>query len=230
MNGRPSVRRGRSAVVLVSGGVESAALLSSSDRSVRLHPLYVRCGLRWEAAELHWLRRLLGAVSSARVAPLTLADLPVAQLYAGHWSLGSGPVPGTRTLDRAVHLPARNLLLASVAAAHAERCRAGELWIGTLASNPFGDASTGFFRALSAAASAAVGRRLRITRPLIGSDKAAILRRLDRAGAPHELSFSCIDPRGYLHCGRCNKCAERAKAYAEAGLADPTVYAWGSRR
>jgi 7-cyano-7-deazaguanine synthase len=43
-------------------------------------------------------------------------------------------------------------------------------------------------------------------------------------GLPLELTFSCIAPEDGLHCGRCNKCAERARGFARAGLADPTRY------
>ena len=41
---------------------------------------------------------------------------------------------------------------------------------------------------------------------------------------PLEWSFSCIQPIDHLHCGKCNKCAERKKAFADAGMSDPTVY------
>jgi hypothetical protein len=50
------------------------------------------------------------------------------------------------------------------------------------------------------------------------------------ANLPLELTFSCIDPHCLLHCGRCNKCAERRAAFADAGLADRTVYANASLR
>jgi 7-cyano-7-deazaguanine synthase len=42
---------------------------------------------------------------------------------------------------------------------------------------------------------------------------------------PWGLTFSCIRPVGLRHCGRCNKCAERRKAFADAGVEDPTRYA-----
>ena len=42
---------------------------------------------------------------------------------------------------------------------------------------------------------------------------------------PLELTFSCIAPAGGLHCGRCNKCAERQNAFRDAGITDKTSYA-----
>ena len=43
-------------------------------------------------------------------------------------------------------------------------------------------------------------------------------------GVPLELTFSCISPVRGLHCGRCNKCAERRAAFRDAGLTDRTAY------
>lgn len=225
---RPAV--GTPAAVLISGGIESAYLLLRGSIAGTVHPLYIRCGLRWESAELHWLRRLLGAVRSRAIRPLSILDLPVSDLYREHWSLSGRKVPGARTRDDAVYLPGRNLLLISKAASYAALQGLSELQIGTLGSNPFGDATAGFYRSMSRSVSEAFGRSFRIRRPLTRLDKTAVLRRGERIGVPYDLTFSCIDPNGYLHCGRCNKCAERIKAYDRAGVADPTVYAWKARR
>ncbi|HEY5599987.1 MAG TPA: 7-cyano-7-deazaguanine synthase, partial [Candidatus Manganitrophaceae bacterium] len=48
-------------------------------------------------------------------------------------------------------------------------------------------------------------------------------------GLPLELTFSCIAPKGRLHCGRCNKCAERIRAFRSSGFSDPTRYGSGRR-
>lgn len=216
--------------VLISGGIESAYLLKRESLARTIHPVYVRCGLRWENAELHWLRRLLGALRTPAIRSLSILDLPVGDLYREHWSLNGRKVPGARTKDSAVYLPGRNLLLLSKAASYAALRGLGELRIGTLGSNPFGDATSGFYRAMSRSVSEAFGRPFRISPPLARLDKSAILRRGETIGVPYDLTFSCIDPSGYLHCGRCNKCAERRKAYDQAGIIDPTVYAWRSGR
>jgi hypothetical protein len=77
--------------VLTSGGVDSAVLLGRSlETSLTVYPLYIRCGLAWEKAELHWLRRLLQALHRPSLRPLTVLDVPVKPLYEGHWSL-TGP-------------------------------------------------------------------------------------------------------------------------------------------
>ena len=63
---------------------------------------------------------------------------------------------------------------------------------------------------------------MRILTPLRTFKKSDLLHQ--RSTAPLALTFSCLQPRGRFHCGRCNKCAERQRAFREAGVTDPTVY------
>jgi 7-cyano-7-deazaguanine synthase len=213
-----------SVCVLVSGGVESAALLAGAlGRSRRVHPVYVRGGLRWETAELHWLRRYLKALSAAapgrRLAPLKILRLDLAGIYGRHWST-SGEVPGARSADRAVYLPGRNVALFSAAACHAAVVGASAVEIGVLKGNPFADSSPDFLRKMSAALSEGLGRRIRLRAPFAALKKSDVIRRGARVGGramPLELTFSCIRPRGLRPCGACNKCAERRKAFLAAG-------------
>ena len=68
----------------------------------------------------------------------------------------------------------------------------------------------------------ATGSRLSILRPFARLWKKDVLE-LGR-GLPLELTFSCIIPNDGLHCGRCNKCAERRRAFASASMEDGTKY------
>src|SRR5471030_1754762 len=102
--------------VLVSGGPDSAVLLGEAVQSrAAVHPLYVRCGLFWETAELEHLQRFLYAISSPALRPLTILEMPVADLYPAHWSLSGEGTPGADAPDEAVFLPGRNVLLLSKA-------------------------------------------------------------------------------------------------------------------
>jgi len=211
--------------VLVSGGLDSALMLSRLLRSrTRVIPVYVRCGFTWEAAELYWLRRFLSAQRSARVAELRVIDVPMRSLYGAHWSFSRRRTPGARSPDRAVYLPGRNLILLSLAGIVAARSRASTVALGILRSNPFSDATPRFLATMSQAISAALGTRVRVLAPVRHLSKAQLL-----AGAgnvPLALTFSCLRPRaGHRHCGRCNKCAERRRAFRSVRLADPTRYA-----
>lgn len=216
--------RPASTCVLVSGGLDSAVLLTRLLAAHgRLLPLYVRCGLSWEAAELHWLRRLLGAVRSPRLAPLHVIEVPLRSIYGAHWSFTGRNIPGAHSQDAAVYLPGRNVLLLTHAGILCARWGIATIALGTLKRNPFGDASPRFFREMAACLSRALCRPVRVLAPLRRLTKPALIR--SAPGVPWALTFSCLRPRGRRHCGRCNKCAERRRAFRAAGVPDPTGYA-----
>src|SRR5262249_37290844 len=98
--------------LLVSGGLDSCILLAHLlDVGQRVQPICVCFGHVWQAAELASLRRFLAALDGPRLERLTLLELPVADLYDGHWSVTGRGVPGAETPDEAVFLPGRNVLL-----------------------------------------------------------------------------------------------------------------------
>src|SRR5579872_6676877 len=102
--------------VLVSGGLDSAILVGEAlGAGSAVHPLYVRNGLSWEPVEFQHLRRFLEAVHTPALRPLTVLEMPVADLYGDHWSVTGRGVPGADTDDGAVFLPGRNVLLLSKA-------------------------------------------------------------------------------------------------------------------
>jgi 7-cyano-7-deazaguanine synthase len=218
--------RGRSDItcVLASGGLDSAVLLARLLRAGgRVWPVYLRCGLAWEAAELYWLRRFLRAVRSPALLPLSLLDVPVRGAYGAHWSITGRGVPGARSADAAVELPGRNGLLLTHAALAAARRGVTRLAVGTLRGNPFRDASPRFFRTMAAGLTQALGRPIRIAAPLRRLTKRQLIR--SSASLPLALTFSCLNPSGVRPCGACNKCAERRRAFRDAGVTDPTRYA-----
>lgn len=217
-----------SLAVLVSGGLDSAVLLAQSRSSyAAVHPLFVRFGLAWEAAELRSLRRFLEAIAAPSLRPLVLLDMPVGDLYGNHWSLTGKGVPDAGTPDEAVFLPGRNVFFLAKAVVWCHLRGVGSLALAPLEANPFPDATPAFFKSYSAIVNEAIGGRVQVVQPYRGLSKAEVLRR--GKDLPLGLTFSCIrpqrGPRGDLHCGQCNKCAERRQGFADAGLDDPTAYA-----
>jgi 7-cyano-7-deazaguanine synthase len=219
----PSPTAEPSRAVLVSGGLDSAILLGESLRSPgRVFPLYVRCGLHWERVELEHLRLFLGAVRTPALQPLHVLEMPVRDLYAEHWSLSGENVPDASTPDEAVFLPGRNVLLLGKAILWCHLRGVGEVSLAPLESNPFPDATPEFFAAFEAVVNRAVGGAVRVRQPYLGLHKADVMRRAREL--PLHLTFSCIRPVAGKHCGACNKCAERKKAFRDAGLPDRTPY------
>lgn len=216
----------RELMVLTSGGLDSAILVAEMARQAQqCVPVYVRAGLHWEEVELHHLRRYLSEIGPRfpSLQPLVLLDLPVRDLYGAHWSMTGEAVPDETTPDAAVYLPGRNLLLTQKALLWGHLHGVKALALGVLASNPFPDASQEFFDRVAQVTGQAVNDPgLRVLRPFGELHKPEVMRR--GADLPLQWSFSCIRPLTGQHCGRCNKCAERKQAFANARLPDPTPY------
>jgi len=216
--------RDSSIAVLVSGGLDSDVLLAEcARRYAKVWPIYIRQGLAWESAERHWLKAFIRKIRLSAVQPLQVFSLPMADVYGPHWSTGRRPAPGARSRDKAVYLPGRNMLLSLKAAVFAVQHRVGTLALGSLDHNPFPDAAPRFYAQWGKALAAGLGSPLRVVAPYRRLGKAEVIRRGRRW--PLELSFSCIAPSGRRHCGRCNKCAERRRAFKAAGIGDETSYA-----
>lgn len=210
--------------LLLSGGLDSSILLAHLlERRQAVQPFYIRSHLVWEHEEFRAAERFLHAVATPRLRPLVVLDLPVDDLYGVHWSTTGRGAPGLASPDSAVYLPGRNVLLAVKAGLWCQLHGIEELALATLGGNPFADATAGFFQRFQELLALAIGRPIRLTRPFGTMDKRAVM--LLGRELPLELTFSCIAPVGKLHCGRCNKCAERHRAFELAAVEDPTCYA-----
>jgi 7-cyano-7-deazaguanine synthase len=213
--------------LLFSGGVDSAVLLDQLlVRGWRVAPFYVRTGCVWESCELDAARRFLEAARQPRLSDLVLLDMPLDDLYAAHWSMTGADVPDETSPDEAVYLFGRNPLLLIKPALWCLQHGIEQLALATLAGNPFEDATPEFFARFEEMFGAATGGRVHIARPFDRLPKHRVME-MGRH-LPLELTFSCLAPVAGVHCGRCNKCAERRKAFRRLLLADPTAYVDGA--
>jgi len=131
------------------------------------------------------------------------------------------------------YVPARNTIFLSLALGLAEASGARDIFIGVNALDYSGypDCRPEFIAEFESVANLATkagveGDRFTIHAPLQHMSKADIAREAQRLGLDAALSHSCYDPLpDGRHCGACDACRLRAKGFAEAGIADPTVYA-----
>jgi 7-cyano-7-deazaguanine synthase len=216
-------RSGGRVVVLASGGLDSCVLLACvADAASEVLPLFVRNGHPWEDAEVAGLRRFVDSLGYPNLRSVAERTLPVRDLLDTHWGTHKYH-PGFSDGLRANFIPGRNLALLSVASLFAFAHNAGALAIGLLDGNPYPDASPRFFSAFEALYGVGLGQPLHILTPFAKLSKEEVVRIGE--GLPLELSLSCVNPIDGQHCGdSCNKCAERQKAYALAGIPDPTRY------
>lgn len=209
--------------VLLSGGLDSCVLLAEqAAQSKMVHPIYVRQELVWEHVERHWVRQFLGALRSFNIEPLREIELPVRDVYNSHWSTTGERTPDHRSEDHEVYLPGRNLLLLAKTALFCALNQIPVIALGPLSGNPFPDSTPAFFSKFQEMASLALDFPLSVQTPFATLSKVEVIRK--GKYLPLQLSFSCISPVGFDHCGACNKCAERRKSFQQAGVEDKTRY------
>lgn len=225
--------------VLLSGGLDSAVLLAAETASHGdgVQPIYVSVGLAWEGAEQAAVRALL-ATAPLRARTRTLVSLAVdmRDVYkADHWAIEGRP-PGYHTSDAEVYLPGRNIVLLGKAGVYCAAAGIDRLVLGTLAHNPFPDATMAFRSAMAGALSLGLAHPLALDAPFALATKSEVITRGVALGVPFQLTLSCMRPleKGqgvepleplFVHCGTCSKCRERHDAFLAAGLADLTEYA-----
>jgi 7-cyano-7-deazaguanine synthase len=218
-----------STAVLFSGGLDSAVLLADEALSGPVQPIYVSVGLAWERAERAIVLQFLGRAPVKGDAPLISLSVDMRDVYAAtHWAMTGRP-PAYDTPDEDVYLPGRNVVLLGKAAVYCAAAGVDRLVIGTLAHNPFPDATVAFRAAMAHALSLGLDRPLTIDAPYANRTKADVIRRGAAIGVPFDLTLSCMNPpavgESAFHCGSCSKCRERHDAFVDAGIADPTPYA-----
>jgi 7-cyano-7-deazaguanine synthase len=209
--------------LLLSGGIDSAVLLSQLlDRGWQVVPFYVRTDCIWQREELAAVGKFLAAMARPNLLELVQFDMRMADVYGDHWSMSGVGVPDDRSTDEAVFLPGRNPLLLLKPALWCRMHGIAHLALATLAGNPFDDATPEFFARFEAMLHEALGGEIKIARPFERMTKSRVLEMGRNLSL--ELTFSCLAPVDGLHCGRCNKCAERRRGFREIGLADRTPY------
>ena len=229
----------KNAVVLVSGGMDSAVVLAiAREQGFAVHALSVRYGQR-HTSELEAADRVataLGAVAHKTVnvdlrsiggSALT-DDIAVPTDADGH-AVGTEAAKNTIPVT---YVPARNTIMLSVALGWAEVLGASDIFCGVNAVDYSGypDCRPEFIAAFQALANLATkagveGAGIRVNAPLQFLSKADIVREGLRLGVDFSETVSCYqaDAEGRA-CGHCDACRLRAEGFASAGVPDPTRY------
>jgi len=230
-----SAEQPQQAVVLVSGGLDSATVLAiARSRGFDVYALSFDYGQR-HAFELEAARRVCAANSVERhvIFPLDL------RVFGGSALTADMPVPKDRSDEQMsagipiTYVPARNTIFLSVALGWAEALSARDIFLGVNAVDYSGypDCRPEFLDAFARLAD--LGTKVgvegtgtwTIHAPLISLTKAEIIRQGRALGVDYSITHSCYDPdESGRPCGRCDSCRLRLKGFAEAGLEDPLAY------
>ncbi|MBS0364708.1 MAG: 7-cyano-7-deazaguanine synthase QueC [Proteobacteria bacterium] len=219
-----------SAVVLLSGGLDSATVLAiARSEGLACYALSVDYGQR-HSAELAAARQLARALGARehRIMRVDLAGIGGSALTDNHIAVPEQPTSGIPV----TYVPARNTIMLSLALAWAEVLDAGSLFIGVNALDYSGypDCRPQFIDAFAAVAAVATraameGRPCRVRAPLVRWTKARIIQAGTALGVDYSQTVSCYqaDEAGRA-CGRCDACRLRRAGFEVAGVADPTRY------
>lgn len=235
------------AVVLVSGGLDSATTLAMArDQGFECFALSFDYGQR-HRVELEAARRVAASLGAAqhRVVKLdigwmggsaltdTRLDVPTARDGGSAGNAGAVFRPTAPSAGVPItYVPARNTIFLAIALGWAEVLDAHDIFIGANAVDYSGypDCRPEFIAAFQHLADLATragteGAGFRVQAPLIRLSKAEIIAAGARLGVDYSLTLSCYDPdRDGRACGACDSCRLRAEGFAAASLPDPTRY------
>lgn len=223
---------GRQAVVLLSGGLDSAVTLYLAKKQ----------GFKCHCLTFNYHQRHRREVESARsiaekagcIFTIERISLPRhgSALLDTHLRIPQAAYrhPGFGEHVPVTYVPARNIIFLSLALSFAEAEKASAIFIGAHCEDYSGypDCRPQFIRAfqkvIDCGTKAGVEKKgIRVITPLIHKNKAGIIRLGVKLGAPLNLTWSCYKG-GKRPCGKCESCYWRAKGFREAGIRDPLIY------
>jgi len=227
---------GENAVVLLSGGLDSATCVGiAKDRGFEVSAVSFDYQQR-HRTELDASRKVAAHFGVSRhfvfevglfreIGGSALTDQKISVPHNRKEEEMNASIPVT-------YVPARNLVFLSYALGVAERTNSSHIFVGVNALDYSGypDCRPEFIESFAATANLATkagveGQTVHIEAPLMHLTKAEIVTLGTQLGVPYELTHSCYDPDAAgLACGECDSCALRRKGFEAAGVSDPTQY------
>ena len=227
--------KSQKAIVLLSGGLDSATTLAIAQReNYRVFALSFRYGQR-HTLELQYAQKLAKLKS---VEKHVLVDIDL-RIFGGSALTDDIPVPKKQSVAEireeipVTYVPARNTIFLAFALAWAETLSVRNIFIGVNALDYSGypDCRPEYINAYTEMANLATkagveGHRLQIHTPLIGLTKAEIIKTGTSLDVDYALTHSCYSPdNDGRHCGQCDACLLRRRGFEQAKVTDPTLYA-----
>ena len=210
------------AVVLLSGGIDSSTTCAiAKDLGYQIYALTVLYG-QVHKKEIEAAKRVSKALGVNEHKIIEIPTLPGSPLT------GEGSIPNGDLSRKGVALtfvPARNIILLSLAANYAHSIGSGDIFIGanSVDFSGYPDCREQFIEKFEKALSEGMGEDYRIHSPIINMTKGEIIVLGTKLGVDYSLTTSCYRG-GELACGKCDSCLIRLKGFSEAGIKDPIKY------
>jgi len=158
--------------------------------------------------------------------PIKVVDLSsLKEIFAGVTSLIDQNIPMTSSFSQPIIVPFRNAIFLSIAVAYAVALGAARIFYGAQGSDePFyPDCRKEFWKSFEKAARLGTDKEMVIEAPLSNIPKSEIMKLGSSLGVPFDLTWSCY-LNNSAHCGKCESCTNRKKAFMKSGVPDPTKY------
>jgi 7-cyano-7-deazaguanine synthase len=212
----------KNCVVVLSGGPDSATVAYwAKAQGYQIYPITFNYGQiavkETEAAQI--IAAKLGTTTKI----INLSALK--EIYSDVTTLCNTDIPLTSEFSSPIIVPFRNAIFLSIAVAYASAVCAKEIFYGAHGSDEanYPDCRREFYEAFEKAAQLGTEQDITIKAPFNGYKKSELLKEATKLGVPLELTWSCYRD-AENHCGKCESCVNRRKAFQEAGLTDPTRY------
>jgi len=217
-----SITQKQKCVVVLSGGLDSATVAYwARKQGYTIYPITFKYG-QIAVKETECAQKIAQSLG----ATIKIIDLSaLKEIFSSVTSLCSQDIPLTAEFSTPIIVPFRNAIFLSAAVAYAVSVKAGKIFYGAQGSDePFyPDCRREFYEAFEKAARLGTCQEITIQAPYNNKQKADVIKAGKGLGVPFELTWSCyLD--GHRHCGRCESCVNRKKAFSEAKVQDPTKY------
>ena len=214
-------------IVLLSGGPDSATVAYwAKDRGYDIHAMTCKYG-QIATKEVESATRI-AANLGAKIKVIDLSSLK--EIFVGVTSLVDDKIPMTSSFSQPIIVPFRNAIFLSAAVAYAVAISAPRIYYGAQGSDAlfYPDCRREFYESFQTTARLGTAKEILIEAPFSEISKVSLLKLGFELGVPYGLTWSCYF-NGSRHCGACESCINRKRAFIEAGIPDPTEYDAPSR-
>lgn len=216
------MKENKRCVVVLSGGPDSTVVAFwVKQQGYDLHCLSFKYGQIAEK-ETECARKIAKTLG----APIKVIDMgSLKEIFTGVTSLCDRNIELTSEFSQPIVVPFRNAIFLSVAVSYAAAVCAEKIFYGAQGSDAanYPDCREAFYKSMEQTARLGTESKIEINAPFSGVSKAELLKKGKELGVPFELTWSCYLDAD-LHCGVCESCVNRKKAFKQARIADPTEY------
>ena len=216
------MKQTKKAVIVLSGGPDSATVAYwAKQQNYQIYPITFKYG-QIAVKETQAAQKIAHKLDTST----KIIDLSALKdIFSTATSLVNRDIPLTAEFSTPIIVPFRNAIFLSAAVAYAVTVKAKKIFYGAQGSDePFyPDCRRKFYEAFEKAAQLGTCEDITIQAPFSNRTKAQLIKEGAKLGVPFELTWSCyLD--GNKHCGKCESCINRKKAFQEANIADSAKY------